>query len=226
MMYARLSKLLLTAVCWLAVASGALALPVPQDKTAPSPRQEEKKPAITVVRRVNPDYPQEAQDADVSGKVVVEVVVETSGKVSQARAISGHRLLQPAAIAAAKEWRFSNTYDYSVTLQLTFAFGDPDPTPAPDEKPSVQPTRKVTALYPEEAKGKGIQGEVAVAITINEKGEVVEAAAQSGPELLRRAAVDAAKQFQFANPLQQTVKATLTFNFVLDNKNSTPPKKP
>jgi hypothetical protein len=65
-----------------------------------------------------------------------------------------------------------------------------------------------------------------VAITINEKGEVTEAHAESGEQLLRSAAVDAAKQFQFANPLQQTVQATLTFNFVLGEKNSNAPKKP
>jgi TonB family protein len=163
----------------------------------------------------------------VSGKVVVEVVVETSGEVSQARVLSGHRLLNEAAIDAAKQWRFSNTYEGPVTIQLTFAFGDPDSQPpAPDPKQGVQPTRKVEAVYPDEAKRKGVQGEVVIEITINEKGEVVEAHAQSGEALLRSAAVDAAKQFQFTNPLQQRVQATLTFNFVLGDKKSPPPKKP
>lgn len=227
MLNARLLKLLLAGGCLLALCSGALAHPMSQDKTAPPPKQEEKKPSIKVVRRVDPDYPQAAQDADVSGKVTVEVVVETSGEVSLARIVNGHRLLNQAAIDAARQWRFSNTYDGPVTIQLTFKFGDSDGLASEaEQKADVKPTRKVNAVYPDEAKRKGVQGEVVVAITVNEKGEVTEARAESGAELLRAAAIAAAKQFQFANPLQQTVRATLTFNFVLGDKNSAPPKKP
>ena len=225
MISVRLSMLMLIGGCLLALAGGALALPVQQDSSPTPQKQAGKKPAVTVVRRVDPVYPQAAQDAGVSGKVVLEVVVETSGEVSLARVVNGHRLLNQAAIDAAKQWRFSNTYDDAVTIQLTFAFGDEE-TAAPDQKKEVKPIRKVEAVYPDEAKRKGIQGEVVVAITINEKGEVTAAHAESGEPLLRRAAIDAAKQFQFANPLQQTVQATLTFNFVLGEKNSTAPKKP
>ena len=223
MLYVRLSLLLLIGGCWL----GASAAPVPQDSRATTQQRGEKKPSVTVVRKVDPVYPQEAQDAGVSGKVVLEVVVETSGEVSLARVVNGHRLLNQAAIDAAKQWRFTNTYPDAVTLQLTFAFGDEDSqAPATDEKQGVQPTRKVEAVYPDEAKRKGVQGEVVVAVTINEKGDVTEAHAESGETLLRNAAVDAARQFQFANPLRQTVQARLTFNFVLSDKNNSAPKKP
>lgn len=227
MNHVRLSMLLLIGGCLLALSGGALALPVQQGSNPTQQKQDEKKPAVTVVRRVDPVYPQEAQDAGVSGKVVLEVVVETSGEVSLARVVNGHRLLNQAAIDAAKQWRFSNTYDDAVTIQLTFMFGDEEIlVPATDEKQGVQPTRKVEAVYPDEAKRKGVQGEVVVAITINEKGDVTEAHAESGEPLLRSAAVDAARQFQFANPLQQTVQAKLTFNFVLGEKNRSAPKKP
>jgi TonB family protein len=53
-----------------------------------------------------PAYPPIAKTAKASGTVVVEVVVDEKGQVETARAVSGHPLLQQAAIAAAKQARF------------------------------------------------------------------------------------------------------------------------
>jgi protein TonB len=47
--------------------------------------------------------------AQVSGTVVVEVLVDEEGNVSSARAVSGHPLLKDAAVEAAREWKFSPT---------------------------------------------------------------------------------------------------------------------
>lgn len=74
--------------------------------------------------------------------------------------------------------------------------------------------------YPAVAKAAGAEGIVQVQITVDENGQVVDAAATEGHPLLRQAAVDAAKQWQFkasdsaGKPAK--VQATLTFNFVLD----------
>jgi TonB family protein len=56
-----------------------------------------------------PKYPVEARAAKASGTVVVHVVVDEEGKVTEAKAISGHPLLRDAAIEAAKKARFSKT---------------------------------------------------------------------------------------------------------------------
>jgi TonB family protein len=61
------------------------------------------------IRRVQPVYPPLAKAAQVSGGVVVEVTTDEDGKVVMARAISGHPLLKDAAVAAAREWKFSET---------------------------------------------------------------------------------------------------------------------
>jgi periplasmic protein TonB len=45
----------------------------------------------------------------VSGTVVVEVTVDEEGSVLSARPLSGPPLLQDAAVAAAKGWRFKPT---------------------------------------------------------------------------------------------------------------------
>jgi protein TonB len=56
-----------------------------------------------------PAYPQSARDARVGGMVAVAVVVDESGQVESAEAVSGPELLRDAAVEAAREARFSPT---------------------------------------------------------------------------------------------------------------------
>jgi Ca-activated chloride channel family protein len=56
-----------------------------------------------------PIYPQSARTAGASGKVVVEVTIDEQGRVVDARIVSGHPLLQAAAVLAARQARFSPT---------------------------------------------------------------------------------------------------------------------
>jgi TonB family protein len=56
-----------------------------------------------------PVYPAIAKAARASGTVVVNVVVDESGRVSEAVAVSGHPLLQQAAASAVRQWRFTPT---------------------------------------------------------------------------------------------------------------------
>jgi len=79
--------------------------------------------------------------------------------------------------------------------------------------------KKVAPAYPPEAKAAGVSGKVEVQVTISEKGQVIEAIAVSGPELLREAAEQAAKQWVFkpakADRKAVKVQGILTFNFTL-----------
>ena len=56
-----------------------------------------------------PPYPPIAKAAKASGTVVVQVTVDENGNVISARAVSGHPLLQAAAVAAARSAKFSPT---------------------------------------------------------------------------------------------------------------------
>lgn len=56
-----------------------------------------------------PAYPNVAKAARASGKVVVQVTVDESGQVILASPVSGHPLLQGAALAAARRARFAPT---------------------------------------------------------------------------------------------------------------------
>lgn len=53
-----------------------------------------------------PTYPTNARNAGVTGTVIVEVIISEEGNVIEARALSGHSLLQGAAVSAARLAKF------------------------------------------------------------------------------------------------------------------------
>jgi protein TonB len=56
-----------------------------------------------------PEYPAVARAAKASGNVAVEVTIDEEGNVISARSVSGHPLLQSAAVTAARQAKFSPT---------------------------------------------------------------------------------------------------------------------
>jgi TonB family protein len=73
-----------------------------------------------------PPYPAIAKAAHASGTVVVQVTVDEDGNVINAKAVSGHPLLQASATQAARQARFSPTVlagkPVKVTGVLTYNF--------------------------------------------------------------------------------------------------------
>lgn len=66
-----------------------------------------------------PEYPAVARAAHASGTVIVQVLIDESGHVISARAISGHHLLQAACVEAARGARFSPTKLYDQPVKVT-----------------------------------------------------------------------------------------------------------
>jgi TonB family protein len=93
-----------------------------------------RKPAeafmATATRQVEPVYPPLAKAAHISGTVIVEVTVETDGRVIAAQGVSGTYILQEAAVAAARGWLFIPTVVRGqmvrVVSTLVFPFTLPD----------------------------------------------------------------------------------------------------
>jgi protein TonB len=56
-----------------------------------------------------PPYPPAAKAVRASGAVSVQVLISETGSVISASAVSGHPLLRPAAVSAARGARFSPT---------------------------------------------------------------------------------------------------------------------
>jgi protein TonB len=78
-------------------------------------------------------------------------------------------------------------------------------------------THRVEAEYPSLARVARIGGSVVVEVTVDEAGAVISARAISGHPLLKDAAVNAARQWQFSpttlSGVPVGVIGTLTFNF-------------
>jgi len=60
-----------------------------------------------IIDKAAPQYPPIALAAHASGKVVVLIVINEEGKVIAAKSVSGHPLLQAAALKAAKASTFN-----------------------------------------------------------------------------------------------------------------------
>ncbi|HEV7892357.1 MAG TPA: VWA domain-containing protein [Pyrinomonadaceae bacterium] len=117
-------------------ASEARPSPTPSEATkaaAPSGEPARSKTPVSAgvlnskaVSLPKPEYPSTAKTVGAQGKVVVELTIDETGKVVKARAVSGHPLLQKAAVAAALQARFSPTLlsgePVSVTGTISYSF--------------------------------------------------------------------------------------------------------
>jgi TonB family protein len=94
--------------------------PTPVDDEEPPPPPPAPKPTPKpivaggvlngkAISKPQPAYPQIAMAARAQGTVVVQILVDESGRVISASAVSGHPLLQQAAVTAARQARFSPT---------------------------------------------------------------------------------------------------------------------
>jgi len=61
-----------------------------------------------LTRKPLPVYPMVAKNFKVEGLVVVDVVVDRSGNVLEAKAVSGPQLLLRGAEAAVRQWHFKS----------------------------------------------------------------------------------------------------------------------
>jgi TonB family protein len=89
------------------VGPGAAAPPPPL--TLPPPQSVRIGPGLTqtgLVRRVEPVYPQAARAARVQGVVLLRAVINKSGQPVDLSVISGHPLLNDAAVQAVRQWEY------------------------------------------------------------------------------------------------------------------------
>jgi TonB family protein len=81
------------------------ARPVPPAVQAFSIKDLDRKPTPTFLKA--PSYPAEMRAAGIAGTVVVSMVIDSTGKVQDVRAVeSTHHAFEAAAVAAVSEWQF------------------------------------------------------------------------------------------------------------------------
>ncbi len=71
------------------------------------------------VRLVQPPYPAIARSAHASGQVKVQITIDENGNVVSASPVSGHPLLQGAAVAAARQSKFTPTKLSGMPVKVT-----------------------------------------------------------------------------------------------------------
>ncbi len=109
-------------------ASPSNAIVTPPDGAAPDRAVEYFDVFPEPVRRVDPEYPSIAKDAGVEGRVLVRVLVSSTGVVLQAVADPRTTvpMLEPAALEAARKWLFkpalANGHPVAVWIALPFVF--------------------------------------------------------------------------------------------------------
>ena len=187
-----------------------------------------------LVKKSKPVYPKTALEKGIQGVVILEAVIDKSGKVKETRAVSSpDPLLAQAASEAVTQWEYEPfvvdgaAKEVLFTVTITFALNPEDkPKPAGDaltrladsQKPKI--VKKVKPVYPGEAAANKIEGVVVMEATIDKNGKVTSARVTSAPNpLLDIAALEALKQWEYepflVNGNAMPVLFTVTMSFVL-----------
>jgi protein TonB len=79
-----------------------------------------------IIRRVEPPYPPIARTARIQGSVILHAVISREGSIEKLQIISGHPMLDKAALDAVSQWRFRpyilNGQPIEVETQITINF--------------------------------------------------------------------------------------------------------
>jgi TonB family protein len=131
----------------------------PESKGEPAPQQPPVPMRVRVsrgvsqamiVKKVQPEYPQEAREQRIQGEVVLRIIVSREGEVSKVTLISGHPLLAPAAKDAVKQWKYQpyllNGYPVEVETEAVVVFRLEPLDRASDAAPPDQPRAAATGV--------------------------------------------------------------------------------
>jgi periplasmic protein TonB len=82
-----------------------------------------------LIHKTPPVYPRFAQEAHISGKVVLKATITKQGTLEGVQVVSGPKILAPAAVDAVKTWKYKpytlDSQPVSVETSITIVFGEP-----------------------------------------------------------------------------------------------------
>ena len=80
--------------------------------------------ARAIKSRVPPVYPEIAKRMKIEGAIKVQATVDPDGKVTDAKAVSGNRILSSAAEDAVRKWKFEpGSGESMVVVDINFSLG-------------------------------------------------------------------------------------------------------
>lgn len=171
---------------------------------------------LKVITSKNPAYPEDARKLEREGVAVVELKIDTDGKVTETELAtsSGHTDLDNAALEAGLGYSFtapvSGGRKVRTTLAIPFEFITIIPYEELEVKP--EPITQVKPEYPTDAKEAGLEGQTMVRVLLGKDGKVVKTSIvqSSGFAALDSAAFNAAGQWTF-KPGMKEGKAVKTY---------------
>jgi protein TonB len=109
--------------------AAAVPLPPPALPTGPRPPEPVRVGSVIMsprpVTRVEPMYPPPALSARVQGTVIVEIRIDATGKVTEAKVLRSVPLLDQAALDAVRQWVYSPTCFNGAAIPLIVAVSVP-----------------------------------------------------------------------------------------------------
>lgn len=99
----------LAVVCCAVLLAAQDSAPPKQDTSKPRTprvRVSQQVAEAFVLKKVPPQYPDDAHDQRIQGTVLLRTDIGADGNVENVALISGHPLLAPAAIEAVKQWKY------------------------------------------------------------------------------------------------------------------------
>jgi TonB family protein len=85
--------------------------------------------AGNLISKVQPVYPQEAKEARIEGKVVLDAIINKDGVVENLKSQSGPKELQQSALDAVRQWRYKpfllngNPIEVETTVTVVYSLG-------------------------------------------------------------------------------------------------------
>ncbi|MEO5925144.1 MAG: energy transducer TonB [Bryobacteraceae bacterium] len=171
---------------------------------------------LLIIKRVAPKLSKQAKK--LNADLLVSVELDETGKLQHFDFISGPDELRQPTATTLPEWKFGPYTPAGVgvpvksALLLSFGVGSrisKRGTPIVERDDVRGMLRsKPRPRYPDEAKMSRTQGTVLVKALVSAQGRVLDAVVMSGPDMLRRSALDAVRLWEFV-PLVRNGRATV-----------------
>jgi len=155
-------------------------------------------PAPKRTRFVSPQYPADAQARGLRGIVILELIIDTSGKVASAIVTRSVPPFDDAALLAARQWEYEVTRvdgkPVPVRLSVPITFTMPVPRVSKQEGiPEL-----VQGINPVVPAGAEQPASVVAEVTLEPTGQVTEIEVTSGETVFADALMDAVRTWRFA----------------------------
>jgi len=155
-------------------------------------------PAPKRSKFVSPQYPADAQARGLRGIVILELIIDTSGKVASATVTRSVPPFDDAALVAARQWEYEVTRvdgkPVPVRLSVPITFTMPVPRVSKQEGiPEL--VQGVNPVFPE---GAEQGGSVVAELTLEPSGQIAEIQFLTDESVYEKALMDALRTWRFA----------------------------